>query len=612
MPRFVIVSDNPFQTEKSGYANQMYYFLTYFLQFYKNYEIIIIGIGNCLTVNVDKESFFLDSKSIVSPEYLEFVKEHNIKFYSGRNNRQELFSILHNLQKEIHLEESDKILFYCDLVSYPQYSFTKLLPKTYYWYPCHTSFIELHQVEKNYLNLFPIFSKISTFSKYGMNVINTLGYDCHFINHAIDDKKYITMSKKNLRKKYGISEDSFVALMIGRNNDSTDRKAFKENLEGFKLFLDSLDSSQSSKIYLLLHPIFLINDQGIDINKLIEDLHIKKHTILVNNHYQKLNETEITELYNVSDVLLHNSKVEGFGLTSVEAQFCGLPVIVTDCTAMSENCYLGIKTKPINTKNNVNGINCVSSPNPDEICKALHQVRNNSYEKNKIPKDKYNINFIFKNWNYFLNLQNTNQLLSISNEKILFVFMNELHLINNLLKLKNQYPNGTFVVVNNASTDPIYTQLTNIPLSNILHLTYKSKVDFFTIYKQIYEQLGFHKYYFMINNLQISKHIDTIIDNQVYYSSSLQKCCTNESSDIDILMKKYLQKDLYNNYLLTKNKPIDIFTGNLLLSSENLTKFINYFKDISISNIDELQLFNYAISIYLKQQNSQELDIVLK
>ena len=115
----------------------------------------------------------------------------------------------------------------------------------------------------------------------------------------------------------------------------------------------------------------------------------------------------------------------------------------------------------------------------------------------------------------------------------------------------------------------------------------------------------------MINNLQISKHIDKIIDNQVYYSSSLQKCCTNESSDIDILMKKYLQKDLYNNYLLTKNKPIDIFTGNLLLSSENLTKFINYFKDISISNIDELQLFNYAISIYLKQQNSQELDIVL-
>ena len=47
--------------------------------------------------------------------------------------------------------------------------------------------------------------------------------------------------------------------------------------------------------------------------------------------------------YATLDVLLNASMGEGFGLTVLEAQACGVPAIVTDFTAMSEVCGAGWK-----------------------------------------------------------------------------------------------------------------------------------------------------------------------------------------------------------------------------------------------------------------------------
>src|SRR5262245_15081540 len=48
-------------------------------------------------------------------------------------------------------------------------------------------------------------------------------------------------------------------------------------------------------------------------------------------------------MYAGLDVLLNTSMGEGFGLTVLEAQSCGVPAIVTDFTAMSEVCGAGWK-----------------------------------------------------------------------------------------------------------------------------------------------------------------------------------------------------------------------------------------------------------------------------
>ena len=52
---------------------------------------------------------------------------------------------------------------------------------------------------------------------------------------------------------------------------------------------------------------------------------------------------EMAAIYSTLDVLLNASMGEGFGLTVLEAQACGVPAIVTDFTAMSEVCGAGWK-----------------------------------------------------------------------------------------------------------------------------------------------------------------------------------------------------------------------------------------------------------------------------
>ena len=52
---------------------------------------------------------------------------------------------------------------------------------------------------------------------------------------------------------------------------------------------------------------------------------------------------EMAAIYASLDVLLNASMGEGFGLTVLEAQACGVPAIVTDFTAMREVCGAGWK-----------------------------------------------------------------------------------------------------------------------------------------------------------------------------------------------------------------------------------------------------------------------------
>ena len=122
---------------------------------------------------------------------------------------------------------------------------------------------------------------------------------------------------------------------------------------------------KKDNIYLLFHPISYTND--INLNELTEALNIQDRIIRIPNECKKLDTEYINILYNISDVLLCNSKIEGFGLTSIEAQITDLPVIVTDCSAMPENLYKGIKTTPKIITNKINNFNSYSIPDPKNM-----------------------------------------------------------------------------------------------------------------------------------------------------------------------------------------------------------------------------------------------------
>ena len=395
--KFLIISDFPYVIEKSGYGNQIEFILNYLIDYFPENEYIFIPIGIELEKLGTLEPTYFKNLDLSKKIYY-----NKLKIY-GIENKFNLFNDLIKLQKNINLTEKDKILFYCDLIYYDKYIFNNILPKKYYWFPCHTSFNDNYndininydiklfkKTDDNILNILPIFDKIATFSNYGVNVLKSINYNPIFINHSIDNKKFYPLDKNKLRDLYNIDRNSFVCLMIGRNNDINDRKAFKENLEGFKLFCDFI---KKDNIFLILHTINFTED--INLEKLCHDLNIDKNIIKVSNDLFNLSDEHINKLYNLADVLLCNSKMEGFGLTSVEAQFCETPVIVTDCTGLQDNVYYGIKTKPLKISNVINNINSYSIPDPKEISTALLKIYNNEITKINIPKINYDINYIF-------------------------------------------------------------------------------------------------------------------------------------------------------------------------------------------------------------------------
>ena len=606
--RLIIVSDYPFLIEKSGYANQCNLLLPKIIDNYSDIEIIFIPIS----ITVEKNYYkLLDYKFLKDNLNFDYKKEkyiQKIKFYLLKS-REEIFKAITHLDNEIKLNEKDKIFFYCDLNSNISID-NNIKATTYYWYPCHFSFndkidgiydnelfLKLKKDEEvNLKKILYFFDKIATFSTYGTYVLDELNYDTTFINHCLNDKLYYNLNNKNeLRKKYNISNDSYLCLIIGRNNDITDRKSFKENLEGFKLFCNKVNNPN---IYLILHTLFLKGKDKVDLIEIINDLDISDRIITIPNHLIELNDKQINELYNISDVLLCCSKVEGFGLTPLEAQYSGLPVVVTDCTAMVDNLYNGIKTKPKIVSNVVNGINSFSLPDPIEIGNALVNIYNKNYEKKEIPKKNYNIDYVFKDWVRFLNLQDNNDIINLQEKKILFVLTSKENLIHNINKIRQIYSNYSILIIQ-KDDDIIYNQIISLRLNNIL--ISKNNKSFLHNYKLIYNDLEYYDFYFFINNIKIDKLIENIISNKMYYTRQL----INNKINKQELSNLFLKDDLKNDFILSNT--LTYYNENLLVSSENLYKIIRYFENIDEDKLNQ-DAFNIIFSFYLSQQNSVVLD----
>lgn len=596
--KVLIVSDYPYIIEKSGYATQILNLINKLIDFFPNNEYYFVPIGS-----KSKTVKLIDLKDIAN------TLDHKYKFYYEKVklyniiDRETLFQDLYQITTENNFDSNDIILFYCDLIIKNNLIKNNINCKKYLWFACHTSFNDNYnlinnklaelakKIDKSNLRFLPIMDKIATFSEFGVNVLKSINYESKFINHSINYNNFKKLDKKKLRKKFLINTDFFICLLIGRNNDLNDRKAFKENLEGFNLFVNTM---KKDNIYLLLHPISYAKD--INLNELSEALHIQDKIIRIPNECNKLDTEYINILYNISDVLLCNSKIEGFGLTSIEAQITGLPAIVTDCSAMPENLYQGIKTTPQIVTNKINNINSYSIPDPKEICKALINVYNKNYEKKEIPLNKYNIDYIFKDWVTFLELQNNNDLISLNNQSILFILLNKNNLMHNIKMIQNNYINYKIVIIKQYE-DNIYDIIKSLNLLNIFFID--SKDYYFNVFYLIINYFPYTSYYFIINNIKLNNNNINIISNNFYFTYDNTKLELN-SNDIKLISHNYKQKDI----IFYNNKNINYFTNNLLLSYTNFVNLLNTFKNIKIENF---MLFNISLSIFLNNQKNYNL-----
>jgi glycosyltransferase involved in cell wall biosynthesis len=163
-----------------------------------------------------------------------------------------------------------------------------------------------------------------------------------YVPHGIATEVFVPQSRAELRAAAGLPEDAFVVGIVAANKGTPSRKSLAEMVEAFAAFRARHDDA-----VLYLHTEILGQFQGTHLPSLLADLGVDERSVSAVDQYRYLYEPfapeDMAATYATMDVLLNTSMGEGFGLTVLEAQACGVPAIVTDFTAMSEVCGAGWK-----------------------------------------------------------------------------------------------------------------------------------------------------------------------------------------------------------------------------------------------------------------------------
>lgn len=226
--------------------------------------------------------------------------------------------------------------------------------------------------------------KIITFSKFGHDVLERVGYNSTLIPEGID-LDFFKPGDRSFRKEAGLPEDAFIFGMIGANKENPPRKGYQEALEAFAMFFQN-------------HPeaiLFFHNQQiapgNFPIIEYARHLKIEKKVYGLDQYSAtfKSGHEEICKEINSFDVLLHPSMTEGFGLLIVEAQSCGVPVIVNRCHSQPELVKEGVTGEICETGKgwwrSLGGYVYPADVN------SLHAKMESLYAKLKDPKQKEEI-----------------------------------------------------------------------------------------------------------------------------------------------------------------------------------------------------------------------------
>lgn len=181
-------------------------------------------------------------------------------------------------------------------------------------------------------------------TEFGAKEMDKVGLDYDRIPYGVDCELFKPADKQKAKQTVGWPLDKFAIGMVAMNKGFPCRKAFHQNIEGFKRFHDK---HPDSLLYLHTadgtHP----NGETIDLAGFCHSigLQIGTDVIFADQYSYVLGypDNAMVTLYNAMDVHLLVSMGEGFGMPQLEAQACGTPVICGDWTTMGELCFGGWK-----------------------------------------------------------------------------------------------------------------------------------------------------------------------------------------------------------------------------------------------------------------------------
>lgn len=169
-------------------------------------------------------------------------------------------------------------------------------------------------------------------SRFGQNELARRGIESTYIPHAIEPVfKRIDTAREQLEWL----PEHFVVLINAANKGATPmRKAWSEMFGAVAMFMDN-----HPDVRLHLHTE-RVGAQAPDLQQILDAWRIDPERVNWSPQYLlkigQIGPTDLARLYSACDVLLATSMGEGFGIPVVEAQACGLPVIVSNWTAQPE------------------------------------------------------------------------------------------------------------------------------------------------------------------------------------------------------------------------------------------------------------------------------------
>lgn len=172
-------------------------------------------------------------------------------------------------------------------------------------------------------------------ARHGERMLAEAGFSSTYIPHGVDTSVTKPMDKAEVRLALDLPDDAFIVGMNCANKGSApSRKAFPQQFEAFARL-----RKKHKDAVLLLHTD-PVSEQGLDLLALRDSLEIPAESVMWSDLYSYrsglFTELDMAAWYSACDIVSNATYGEGFGLPTLEAQACGVPVVVTSNSASSE------------------------------------------------------------------------------------------------------------------------------------------------------------------------------------------------------------------------------------------------------------------------------------
>jgi glycosyltransferase involved in cell wall biosynthesis len=178
-------------------------------------------------------------------------------------------------------------------------------------------------------------------SKFGRGLLELEGLRPEYAPHGIDLTDFQPRDRERARRLVGAPGDEFVVGMVAANVTQSNRKNFDLTVRAFQAL-----RSQCPDVKLYLHAHMTgRHGKGIDLDVMATQMGVSADDLWFPGDLPMesgaISPEAMSHIYSALDVLVAPSLGEGFGIPVVEAQACGVPVIVSDASAQTELCGSG-------------------------------------------------------------------------------------------------------------------------------------------------------------------------------------------------------------------------------------------------------------------------------